>query len=138
MENKEGIQFNQLMRERTLTMSVGVFNLFVDKRFTQSSRPVINQLIRSSSSVASNFRAATRARSDAEFYSKICIVVEECDETQFWFDYLQKINIIKNEEVKHVKSEIDQLVKIFSSIKKKLKEKQKGLLEEKLKNRENC
>ena len=126
MENKERNQFNQLMRERTLTMSVGVFNLFVDKRFTQSSRPVINQLIRSSSSVASNFRAATRARSDAEFYSKICIVMEECDETQFWFDYLQKINILKTEEVKHVKSEIDQLVKIFSSIKKKLKEKQKG------------
>jgi four helix bundle protein len=138
MENKERNQFNQLMRERTLTMSIGVFNLFVDKRFTQSSRPVINQVIRSSSSVASNFRAATRARSDAEFYSKICIVVEECDETQFWFDYLQKINIIKSEEVKHVKSEIDQLVKIFSSIKKKLKEKQKGLLEEKMKNRENC
>jgi four helix bundle protein len=138
MENKEGIQFNQLMRERTLTMSIGVFNLFVDKRFTQSSRPVINQVIRSSSSVASNFRAATRARSDAEFYSKICIVMEECDETQFWFDYLQKINIIKSEEVKHVKSEIDQLVKIFSSIKKKLKEKQKGLLEEKMKNRGNC
>jgi len=138
MENQERNQFNQLMRERTLSMSVGVFNLFVDKRFTQSSRPIINQLIRSSSSVASNFRAATRARSDAEFYSKICIVVEECDETQFWFDYLQKINIINSEEVKHVKSEIDQLVKIFSSIKKKLKEKQKGLLEEKLKNRGNC
>jgi four helix bundle protein len=126
------------MRERTLTMSIGVFNLFVDKRFTQSSRPIINQLIRSSSSVASNFRAATRARSDAEFYSKICIVMEECDETQFWFDYLQKINIIKSEEVKHVKSEIDQLVKIFSSIKKKLKKKQKGLLEKKLNNWKNC
>ena len=53
--------------------------------------------------------------------------MEECDETQFWFDYLQKINILKTEEVKHVKSEIDQLVKIFSSIKKKLKEKQKGI-----------
>ncbi len=128
MENQERNQFNQRMRERTLSMSVGVFNLFVDKRFTQSSRPVINQVIRSSSSVASNFRAATRARSDAEFYSKICIVVEECDETQFWFDYLQKINIIKSEEVKHVKSEIDQLVKIFSTIKKKLKEKQKDCL----------
>jgi four helix bundle protein len=137
MENKESNQFNQLMRERTLTMSVGVFNLFVDERFTQSSRPVINQLIRRSSSVASNFRAATRARSDAEFYSKICIVMEECDETQFWFDYLQKINIIKSEEVKNVKSEIDQLVKIFSSIKNKLKEKQKGLPDGKLRNRGN-
>jgi len=49
----------------------------------------VNQIIRSSSSVAANFRAATRARSDAAFYAKICIVVEECDETLFWLDYLK-------------------------------------------------
>ena len=52
--------------------------------------------------------------------------MEECDETQFWFDYLLRINLIKSEEVNDLKSEIDQLVKIFSSIKKKLKEKQKN------------
>lgn len=134
MEKSEKGQFNEQIRERTIKMAVDIHELFISKTVSPITRPIVNQIIRSSASVASNFRAATRARSDAEFYSKICIVVEECDETQFWFDYLQKINIIKSEEVKHVKSEIDQLVKIFSSIKKKLKEKQKGLFAEKLKN----
>lgn len=124
MEYLEKNLFNQKMRDRTMEMSVGVFNFFTGKKFPQSCRSVINQLIRSSSSVASNFRAATRARSDGEFYSKICIVMEECDETQFWFDYLKNIKIIKEDEMIEVKSEIDQLVRIFSSIKKKLKDKQ--------------
>lgn len=138
MEKSDWGQFNEQIRERTIKIAVDIHELFISKTVSPITRPIVNQIIRSSASVASNYRAATRSRSDAEFYSKICIVVEECDETQFWFDYLQKINIIKSEEVKHVKSEIDQLVKIFSSIKKKLTEKQKGLLEEKMKNRGNC
>jgi four helix bundle protein len=44
---------------------------------------MIQQISRNSSSVAANWRAAIRARSDAEFYSKICIVAEESDETHF-------------------------------------------------------
>ncbi len=42
------------------------------------------QLLRSATSVAANYRAACRARSQAEFFSKISIVVEEADETLFW------------------------------------------------------
>ena len=126
MENPDKQNFNEKMRERTLSMAIKVHDLFNSKKINILDQPLIHQLTRSSSSVAANLRAATRARSDAEFYSKICIVMEECDETQFWFDYLLRINLIKSEEVNDLKSEIDQLVKIFSSIKKKLKEKQKN------------
>ncbi|MES2762003.1 MAG: four helix bundle protein [Bacteroidota bacterium] len=42
------------------------------------------QLIRSATSVAANYRAVCRARSDAEFFSKLSIVVEEADESVFW------------------------------------------------------
>jgi len=62
--------------------------------FTITS-PIVKQVIRSSSSVASNYRVATRSRSDAEFYPKICIVLEEIDETQFWLDYLARVNLVK-------------------------------------------
>ncbi|MDP1620723.1 MAG: four helix bundle protein [Bacteroidales bacterium] len=79
------------MRERTISMAVGIHELLVKTKVLPVKRPVVNQLIRSSSSVASNYRAATRSRSDAEFYSKMCIVVEEMDETQFWLDYLERI-----------------------------------------------
>jgi four helix bundle protein len=104
-------------------MAVKVHELCKSRKITLLDRPVIHQLTRSSSSVAANFRAATRARSDAEFYSKICVVVEECDESQFWFGYLLRIGLITISEIGELLNEIDQLVKIFTSIKQKMKEK---------------
>jgi four helix bundle protein len=58
-----------------------------------------------------------------EFYSKICIVVEESDETKFWFDYLIRVRVLNEDETKPLQNEIEQLVRLFSSIKKKMKEK---------------
>jgi four helix bundle protein len=104
-------------------MAVGVHGLFQSKKVIQINRTMIHQLIRSSSSVAANCRAATRARSNAEFYSKTCIVVEECDETQFWFDYLIRIDLLTDSETETLRNEVDQLVKIFTAIKKKMKDK---------------
>ena len=118
-------QFNEQIRERTLKMSVEVHNLFIAKRISAITRPVVNQIVRSSSSVAANYRAATRSRSNAEFFSKICIVVEEADETQFWLKYLIRIGIIEDQKTNNLQSEIEQLVKLFTSIKKKMKEKLK-------------
>jgi four helix bundle protein len=126
MENQNKENFNELLRERTMAMAVMVYNLMQSKKILQINRPMIHQLIRSSSSVAANCRAATRARSDAEFFSKICIVVEECDETQFWLDYLIRIGVLTESEISKLKDEVEQLVKIFTSIKKKLKDKANG------------
>ncbi len=71
--------------------------------------------------MAANFRAATRARSDAAFYAKIFIVVEECDETLFWLDYLIRINLLDADKTKEIYSEVEQLVRLFHAIKSKMK-----------------
>ena len=52
------------------------------------SRTLGHQLLRAGTSVAANYRAATRARSRAEFVAKLGIVEEECDESLFWIDLL--------------------------------------------------
>jgi four helix bundle protein len=123
MENPSKDHFNEVLRERIMKMAVGVHGLFQSKKVIRINRTMIHQLIRSSSSVAANCRAATRARSNAEFYSKTCIVVEECDETQFWFDYLIRIDLLTDSETETLRNEVDQLVKIFTAIKKKMKDK---------------
>jgi four helix bundle protein len=51
-------------------------------------REIAKQLLRSGTSVAANYRAACRARSDREFCSKIAVVVEESDESQLWLEFL--------------------------------------------------
>jgi four helix bundle protein len=123
MEILTNKQFNEQMRERSMKMAVAIHHLLSTKKVRSTSTSLINQLIRSSSSVAANYRSAGRGRSDAEFYSKICIVVEECDETQFWIDFLIRINILTTEETKELRDEIEQQVKIFTSIKKKMKDR---------------
>jgi four helix bundle protein len=121
MANLKTENYNELLRERTLSMAVSVYGLMRSKNIPQVALPMINQVIRSSSSVAANYRAATRARSDPEFFSKMCIVTEECDETYFWLEFLERINLFLPEEIKTSQDEVGQLVRIFNTIKKKMK-----------------
>jgi len=69
-------------------------------------------------SVAANYRASCRGRSQAEFYSKICIVVEEADESLFWLEMIEgarfKIDYI---ELKRLQNEADEILAISSKAK---------------------
>jgi len=121
IENQDKSKFNDQLRERTIQMAANLYWLLKDRKVTWIIRPGVNQMIRSSSSVAANFRAATRARSDAEFYARICIVVEECDETLFWLEYLMRINFFDVDKTKEIYSEVEQLVRLFNAIKSKMK-----------------
>jgi len=115
--------FNDQLRERASKMAASVRHLFDKKKINIIDQSQILQLTRSASSVAANYRAATRGRSDAEYFSKICIVVEEVDETLFWLEYLIEINVINKEEALSLIDEVTQLVRLFSAIKRKMKEK---------------
>ena len=57
------------------------------------------QLIRCASSVGANYRAACRARSVADFLSKMSIVEEEADETMYWLELLEELGLPKNAEL---------------------------------------
>ena len=120
MENKSNVHFNEQLRERTMTMAVGVHGTMQSKKIVSIDRPMVNQLIRSSSSVAANCRSATRARSDAEFYSKICIVVEECEEIQFWLEMLYEGNFLQKDKFIMMHNESTELLKVMASFKKTL------------------
>ena len=121
IENQDKSKFNDQLRERTIQIAANLYWLLKDRKVNWIIRPGVNQMIRSSSSVAANFRAATRERADAEFYARICIVVEECDETLFWLEYLMRINFFDVEKTKEIYSEVEQLVRLFNAIKSKMK-----------------
>jgi len=123
MEQEGKNQFNTEIRERTMNLAIGIRTLLLSKTVNPIDRPAFNQLLRSSSSVASNYRAATRGRSDAEFYAKICIVVEEMDETLFWLEYLSLGGVFSEEETKSLIIEGEHLVRLFSTIRRTMKAK---------------
>ena len=80
------MDFNQIFRERTKRFSIEIIKNVSELPYSDAISIIRKQIIRSSTSVASNYRAVCRARSEKEKFAKICIVVEEIDETQFWLE----------------------------------------------------
>ena len=78
---------------------------------------ISKQLIRSSLSVAANYRAATRAQSKKQFLSKLNIALEEMDESLFWLEIIQERALIENNNLNLLINEADQLVRILSATK---------------------
>ncbi len=74
-----------------------------------------NQLLRSGTSVAANYRAACRARSKAEFISKMGTVVEEADENVFWLELLIETGTMKRDRMEVLLSEANELLAIFAA-----------------------
>jgi four helix bundle protein len=83
-----------------------------------ASDAVARQLARSGTSTAANYRAARRARSRAEFIAKLCLVVEEADETEGWLAMLRDANLAAGGELEWLSSEAAQLRAIFVASRK--------------------
>lgn len=118
----ENLDYNEKYRLRTKKFAVAII-LFYAKycKQTEELRVIGKQLLRSGTSVAANFRAVTRGRSHAERFSKMCIVVEEIDETQFWFELIEEAELLDKSTFTSIKNEIDELVKIFTASKANMK-----------------
>lgn len=81
---------------------------------TSEAQEVASQLRKAATSVAANYRAARRGRSDQEFISKLGIVVEEADEVHYWFEHLQALDVQHpTETAEDLKQEAHELVAIF-------------------------
>ena len=74
-----------------------------------------NQLLRSGTAVAANYRAVCRARSKAEFIAKMGIVVEEADETIFWLEMLADTAVVKSERLVDLLKEANELLAICAA-----------------------
>ena len=78
------------------------------------------QLIRSSSSVAANYRAVNLAQSKASFVAKLSIVIEEADESEFWVEFAKDENVLTEEEAVPLIKEAHELASIFISSRKSI------------------
>ena len=76
------------------------------------------QLIRCTTSVASNYRATCIAQTKASFISKLSIVIEEADETSFWLEFIIDENLLKKERVTSLLKEANELTAIFIASRK--------------------
>ena len=79
------------------------------------------QLLRSGTSVGAHFREATRARSDAEFISKVEGGLQELEETTYWLELLQDAGIIAPGRLADLTSEANELIAILVTCVKNVK-----------------
>ena len=73
------------------------------------------QFLRAASSVGSNYRAACRARSAEEFFSKISIVIEEADESCFWMEIIIETELLPERKVTELLKEGNEITAIAVS-----------------------
>ncbi len=107
-------EFSEKMRQRTKKLAVDVINFLIGLPPHKAMRVVEYQLTKAVTSVAANYRAACRARSQAEFHSKISIVVEEADECIFWLEMIEDLHIDKSPQLKYLQNETLEILKICS------------------------
>jgi four helix bundle protein len=120
MSNLGAIDYNQVFRERTKKFSILVIRSLSPLPYSDDVSIIRKQIIRSATSVAANYRAVSRARSEKERFAKLCIVVEEIDETQLWLEIIEELEYLSPEKMIHLKSECEELVKVMTKYKFKL------------------
>ena len=106
------------MKQRTKAFALRVIKLVNSLSKDLVSRRLGDQLLRSGTSVAANYRAACRARSKADFISKLGIVEEEADESALWMELLIESGMVPQRRLEKLLDEANQLTAIVVASRK--------------------
>ncbi|MBK0404617.1 four helix bundle protein [Adhaeribacter sp. BT258] len=112
------VNFADTFKKRTKKFALDVIHFSKALPRTDESLIIKRQLLRSATSVAANYRAVCRARSAAEFHSKLSIVVEEADESLFWLEIISEAEIINNANTMALQKEITEILSVMATARK--------------------
>ncbi len=109
---------NEELKERTKEFAHRCVKLALALPRTVLGNHIRGQIIRCGTSVAANYRAALMAQTKAAFVSKISIVIEEADESEFWLEFIMDEELMKREKVLPLFNEAHELSSIFITTRK--------------------
>lgn len=112
MRNGDYQRHGSELRKRTKEFALRVVRMYVALPKTTEAQVLGKQVLRSGTSVAANYREASRARSNAEFLSKLGVVEQELDETLLWLELLVESEIVPGERMGALLQETEELLKI--------------------------
>jgi four helix bundle protein len=110
------------LRERAKAFALRVIKMSQALPRTREANVLSQQILRSATSMAANYRAAGRSRSQAEFIAKLGVVIEEADETAFWLEMLVDGGFVRQKRLENLQAEANQLLAIFGASRKTAKE----------------
>ena len=111
------------MKARTMKFALRIIRLVENLPNNKTSGVLGHQLLRSGTSVGANYRASCRAKSRADFISKLAIVEEEADESIYWMELLIESNQIKKNLVDNLMKEAHEILSIVVAAIKTIKQK---------------
>lgn len=104
--------FQEMMKKRTKEFAVRIIKLAEALPDKKVCWDMSRQLLRSGTSVGANYRAACRARSNAEFRAKLGIVEEEADETLYWMELLIESGLVESSRLIALMTEAEEILRI--------------------------
>ena len=107
------------LRERTKAFALRIIRMYAALPKATAAQVLGRQVLRSGSSVGANYREACRARSKAEFVSKIGDCLKELDETAYWLELLAEAGLVAASRLTSLRGECEELLAIFTTIAKR-------------------
>jgi len=117
---EEKIRFIEDLKKRTKQIALDSIKLSKEIPKTEEGKIILRQLVRSATSVGANYRAACRGRSQAEYFAKLSITVEEADEVLYWLEIFEEAELAKI-DLSKLKGEVTQIVSILATARKNTK-----------------
>jgi len=111
------------LKKRSKKFAIDIIHLVDSLSSDRTTNILGKQLIRAATSVGANYRSACKARSKADFISKITIVEEEADECQYWLELLLELGKSKPTAIDPLLKEAKELTAIFTASGKTAKRK---------------
>lgn len=105
----------EILKKRTFDFALTTFKTVDLLKKSAANEVMGRQLIRSASSVGTNYRAACKAKSSPDFINKLKIVEEESDESVYWLELIKSYNKIEDSEFEKILIESKELEKIFAA-----------------------
>lgn len=110
------------LRSRTKEFALRIIRLYGTLPRREEARVIGNQVLRSGTSVGAHYREGSRARSNAEFISKMHVGLQELDETDYWLELLSDTNLLPLQQLIAIRQETQELIAIFVTIINKAKQ----------------
>lgn len=95
---------------RTKNLAVAIIKEVAKLPASPAADVIGRQLIRSSTSIGANYRAACRAKSPADMINKLKIVEEESDETEYWLEILVELGLVSENHIASIYKETDEIL----------------------------
>ena len=119
--NEEKSRKREEMKRRTRQFALAIIRLSLSLPRSMVSQVLGRQVLGSGTSVGAHYREACRAKSKADFVSKIEGALQELDETLYWLELLQEVYVEKHHQAQTLMTEANELISIFVSVVRSVK-----------------